>query len=123
MSKTENKQFGVWMDNQKASIAGRKGIDDQFQFLGTEENSGARANSNERTAQNDEKTLQQKFFKSILTHMPNAEAIHLTGTGTAQEQFKRYMSETPQFKNAKVTDSTSQPMSEDKMLEFFSSNF
>ena len=123
MSKTTNKQFGVWMDNRKASIAGREGIDDKFEFLGDESNEGARNNSNERTAQNDEKMLQNKFFKSILAHMPNAEQIHLTGTGTAQEKFRSYLAETPQFKNAKVDDSTSEPMSEDKLLEFFNSNF
>ena len=123
MSNTENKQFGVWMDNRKASITGRVGIDDQFQFLGTESNKGIRANSNEKSAHNDEKMLQQKFFKNILAHMPNATEIHLTGTGTAQEQFKHYLTETPQFKNTKVNESTSEPMSEEKLIEFFNSNF
>lgn len=123
MSKTDNKQFGVWMDNRKAIITGRIGIDDKFEFLGTETSAGTRPNSNEKSAHNDEKMLQQKFFKCILAHMPNAEEIHLTGTGTAQEQFKHYMSETPQFKDTKVSDSTSEPMSEDKLIEFFNSNF
>lgn len=123
MSKTENKQFGVWMDNRKAFIAGREKTNDQFQFLGDESNAGAMSNSNEKSAQNDEKNLQQKFFKSILEHMPNAEEIHLTGTGTAQEQFKKYLQETPQFKNTKVKDSTSETMSEDKLLEFFNEKF
>lgn len=123
MSKTTNKQFGVWMDNRKASIAGREGMNDKFEYLGDESNAGASSNSNEKTAHNDEKMLQQKFFKSILLHMPNAEQIHLTGTGTAQEQFKSYLAETPQFKNTKVDDSTSEPMSEDKLLEYFNSNF
>lgn len=123
MSNTENKQFGVWMDNHKAAIVGREGMNDQFQFLGNEDNSGARSNSSEKSAHNDEKMLQQKFFKSILAHMPNAEKIHLTGTGTAQEQFKHYLTETPQFKNTKVDESTSEPMSEEKLIEFFNSNF
>ncbi|MEO6820014.1 MAG: hypothetical protein ABI266_08830 [Ginsengibacter sp.] len=123
MSKTGNKQFGVWMDNHKASIAGRESNNEQFEFLGDESNAGAMSNSNEKSEQNDKKTLQHKFFKSILAHMPNAEMIHLTGTGTAQEQFKHYLEETPQFKGTKVKDSTSEPMSEEKLLEFFNSNF
>jgi len=35
---------------------------------------------------NHERTLQHKFFKEILIHMQNAEEVHLTGTGTSQEQ-------------------------------------
>lgn len=123
MSKTGNKQFGVWMDNHKASIAGRAETNDEFELLGHESNAGARSNSNEKSAQNDEKTLQQKFFKSILAHMPNAEQLHLTGTGTAQEQFKHYLAETPQYKNTKVKDSTSEQMNDEKLLEYFGSNF
>lgn len=123
MSITENKQFGVWMDNHKAIIAGREGTNDEFQMLGEESNAGAMANSNEKSAHNDEKSLQHKFFKSILAHMPNAQEILLTGTGTAQEQFKHYLNETAQFKNTKVKDSTSEAMNEEKLLEYFNSNF
>lgn len=123
MSKTDNKQFGVWMDNHKASIVGRESHSDTFELLGHEANEGARGNSNENSAQNDKVTMQHKFFKNILAHMPNAEVIHLTGTGTAQEQFKHYMAETPQFKNTKVVDSTSEAMSDEKLVEFFGTKF
>ena len=123
MSNTEYKQFGVWMDNHKAAIVGREGMNDQFQFLGNEDNPGVRSNSSEKSAHNDEQMLQQKYFKNILVHMPNANEIHLTGTGTSQEQFKRYIGDTPQFKHVKVKDSTSEPMSEEKLLEFFNANF
>jgi ssDNA-specific exonuclease RecJ len=123
MSITENKQFGVWMDNHKAFIAGREETNDHFQMLGEESNAGAMHNSSEKSAHNDEKSLQHKFFKSILAHMPNAEEILLTGTGTAQEQFKHYLNETAQFKNTKVKDSTSEAMNEEKLLEYFNSNF
>ncbi len=30
--------------------------------------------------------------------MQNAEEVHVTGTGTSQEQFTHYMAGTPQFK-------------------------
>ena len=50
--------------------------------------------------------------------MQNATQVHLTGTGTSQEQFMRYLSETPQFKNTKTSESTSNKMSDEKLLEF-----
>jgi stalled ribosome rescue protein Dom34 len=122
MSITDNKQFGVWMDNHKASIAGREGSNDAYKLLGHESSEGGRSNSNENSANNDEKTQLHKFFKSILAHMPNAEHLHLTGTGTVQEQFKHYMAETPQYKNTKVKDSTAETMSDEKLLEYFGSH-
>jgi hypothetical protein len=35
--------------------------------------------------------------------MQNAGEVHLTGTGTSQEQLMRYMADTPQFKNTVYT--------------------
>ncbi len=55
--------------------------------------------------------------------MPNAEKLHVTGTGTAQEELKHYMADTPQYKNTKVEDSTSESTSDEKLLEFFDTNF
>ncbi|MEI9944195.1 MAG: hypothetical protein WDN26_08200 [Chitinophagaceae bacterium] len=42
--------------------------------------------------------MQHKFFKEILSFMPNAEEVHITGTGTSQEQLIHFMADTPQFK-------------------------
>ena len=53
----------------------------------------------------------------------NADEVHLTGSGTIQEQFMRYLGETPQFKKTVVSESTSTPMSDDKLVEFVTSHF
>jgi hypothetical protein len=50
--------------------------------------------------------------------MQNATHIHITGTGQAQEQFIHYLADTPQFKNTKTEESTSNKMSDEKILEF-----
>lgn len=123
MANTALKQFGVWMDHQNAAIVGREDATGKFELLGHESSEGARPNTSESAEHNDEKTQLHKFFKSILAYMPNAENVHLTGIGTAQEEFKHYMADTPQYKNTKVEDSTSETMSDEKLLEFFDANF
>ena len=62
--------------------------------------------------------LQGKFFKEISSHLVNATHVHVTGTGQAQEKFIRYLSETPQYKNVDTSESTSNKMSEDRLVEF-----
>ncbi len=124
MSQKNKKQFGVWMDNHHATIVGRVNTDDEgFSLLGHVENAGAQPNSNEKNAQNDAKRLQVKFFKEITSHMQNAEEVHVTGTGTAQEQFIHFLAETPQFKNTISQESTSNKMSDEKLVEFISGKF
>lgn len=124
MSEKSKKQFGVWMDSHNATIVGRADADAvNFSVVGHAGNSGAQPNSSEKNEHNDEKTLQTKFFKEILTHMQNAEEVHLTGTGTAQEQFMRYMSETPQFKNTITHESTANKMSEENLIKYITAKF
>ncbi len=119
MSGKNKKQFGVWMDSQHATIVGRDGTEAaEFVILGHAKNEGQGSNSNENAANNAEKTLQQKFFREISGHMLNVEELHVTGTGKEQEQFIRFMSDTPQFKNAHAKQSTSNKMSDEKLLEF-----
>ena len=55
--------------------------------------------------------------------MQNAEEVHLTGTGTAQEQLMHYMAETPQFKNTITRESTSNKMSNENLVEFIAEKF
>jgi hypothetical protein len=55
--------------------------------------------------------------------MQNIDELHVTGTGQVQEQFIRYMAETPQFKNAVAKHSTTTKMSEEKLVEFISTKF
>ena len=124
MSVRNKKQFGVWLDSQQATIVGR--VADEagaFEIVGHAANSGPRGNSNENAANNAAKTLQQKFFKEISSHLLNVEELHVTGTGDAQEQFIKYMSETPQFKNTVAKESTSNKMAEAKLVEFITEQF
>ncbi len=124
MSDNTKKQFGVWMDSHHATIVGKEDVDTgEFIVLGHVENEGPANNSNEKTANNHEITLTQKFFKEIATLMPNVDEIHLTGTGQAQEQFMHFLADTAQYKNAVSTESTSNKMSDENLTEFIKEYF
>ena len=121
---SNHKQFGVWLDKSNATIVGRTDVDSgDFAILAHIRGEHTASNSNEKNAQNQEKTLQGKFFKEITTHMQNADMIHTTGNGDAQEQFNHYLAETAQFKNAATSDSTSDKMSDEKLISFFTERF
>ncbi len=116
---SNEKQFGVWMDSLNATIVGKAEAGD---FVVIEHVKGEETfqSSSEKSSNNHERMSQAKFFKEITSNMQNATEIHLTGTGTAQEQFIHYLADTPQFKNTKTTESTSNKMSDEKLLEFIS---
>jgi stalled ribosome rescue protein Dom34 len=112
------------MDNRHATIIGRAAATaGEFSVLGHASNSGADGNSNEHAKQNQQRTLQNHFFKEITSHMQNAEDVHVTGTGTVQEQFIHYLGETPQFKNTVTSVCTSNKMSDERLVEFISGKF
>ena len=124
MSGKSKKQFGVWMDSQQAIIVGRAQVDaGEFVILGHAKNAGQGSNSNENAAHNAERTLQQKYFKEIAGYMLNVEEVHVTGTGKEQEQFMHFLANTPQFKNAVAKESTSNKMSEEKLIEYIAEEF
>lgn len=124
MSDKNKKQFGVWMDSQHATIVGREDIDNsEFKVLGHANNSGPDNNSNENAQNNQEIQLTNKFFKEIASKMPNVDEIHITGTGQIQEQFMKFLAETPQYKNAVATESTSNKMSDESVVKFISTHF
>ncbi|MGZ5136083.1 MAG: hypothetical protein ACXWCG_13080 [Flavitalea sp.] len=124
MSGKNKKQFGIWMDSHHATIVGRENIDaGDFVILAHENNAGQGSNSNENAANNAERTLQHKFFKGITAHMQNVEEVHVTGTGQVQEQFIKYMAESPQFKNTVAKESTSNKMSDEKLVEYITGKF
>ena len=124
MSNKNKKQFGIWMDAHQAIIVGRENVaTGNFVVLANEKNTGDTGNSNENASNNSEKTLRQVFFKQIAAHMQNIDELHVTGTGQVQEQFIRYMAETPQFKNTVSAHSTSNRMAEEKLVEFIDSKF
>jgi len=118
------KQFGVWMDNRQATVVGSENAEAvSLTILAHVKGEDISPNSNEKSANNHEKTIQSKFFKEIASHMVNATHVHVTGTGQAQEQFINYLAATPQFKNSKTAESTSNKMSDEKLVEFIRSKF
>ncbi len=124
MTQKNKKQFGVWMDNHHATVVGKANADtEDFTVLAVADNAGAEHNTSEKNEHNNQKTLQHKFFKEILSHMQNAEEVHLTGTGTSQEQFMHYMADTPQFKNTITQESTSNKMSNESLVEYIAAKF
>jgi stalled ribosome rescue protein Dom34 len=124
MTQKNKKQFGVWMDTHHATVIGRANADtEEFTVLGVAANAGAEHNTSEKNEHNDERTLQHKFFKEILSLMQNAEEVHLTGTGTSQEQLRHYMAATPQFKNTVTQESTSNKMSDANLAAYITAKF
>ncbi len=124
MTTKNKKQFGVWMDGHHATVVGK--ISDEaknFSVLAHIGNPLTDFNSSEKKADHDEIMLRHKFFKEILAHMQNAEELHLTGTGTAQEQLMHYMADTPQFKNTIATESTSNKMSDERLIEYIAAKY
>ena len=124
MSGKNKKQFGVWMDSHHATIVGREQVDaGNFVVIAHTKNNSQGSNSNENASNNSEKTQQQKFFKEIGSHMQNVDEMYVTGTGKEQEQFIRFLSETPQFKNVVAKESTSNKMSDEKLVEYMTAYF
>ena len=124
MSEKGKKQFGVWMDTHHATIVGRESIDSgEFVVLGHEQEEGQGGNSSENAANNAERDSLHKLFKNITAHMQNVDELHVTGTGTAQEQFIKYLKETPQYKNVAATESTSNKMSDESLIEYVAAQF
>lgn len=112
------------MDTHQAAVVGNNNSEDgSLRVLAHVNGEKSSSNSNENTANKHEKTLQDKFFKEIASHMVNATHVHVTGTGQAQEQFIHFLAATPQFKNCQTADSTSNKMSDEKLVEYISAKF
>ncbi|NGY36241.1 hypothetical protein FQU23_001810 [Flavobacterium sp. XN-5] len=124
MSGKNKKQFGVWMDSYHATIVGRENVDSgDFVILGHEKVEDEFLHTDEKAINNAEKDLIQKLFKKITAHMQNVDELHVTGTGTAQEQFINYLNETPQYKNVAAKESTSNKMSDQSLIEYVDAQF
>ena len=118
------KQFGIWMDNHHAAIVGNDNTEDgPLTVLAHVKGEIISPSSSEKNSNNHEQTVQAKFFKEIASHLTNATHVHVTGTGQAQEQFIHYLAATPQFKNSKTEESTSNKMSDEKLVEFITAKF
>ncbi len=124
MSEKNKKQFGIWMDSHNAAIVGRQNSDNgDFAILNHVKNKGADNNSNENASNNQEIALTQKFFKEIVATIQNMDEVHVTGTGQIQEQFIKFLADTPQYKNVVSTESTSNKMSDDQLVTFVTKHF
>ncbi len=124
MSELKKKEFGVWMDSHNAIIAGRESIDNgDFIILGHVKNPDPDKKSRESTSNHKEVDLTHKFFKQITGIMVNVDEVHVTGTGQVQEQFIKHLANTPQYKNAVSSQSTSNKMDEQQLLEFMTKHF
>jgi stalled ribosome rescue protein Dom34 len=116
----QQNQFGVWMDTHNATVVGPDGTESGTLVIIAHANGEeVTHNSSEKNEHNDKRTLQLKYFKEIATHLQNATHLHVTGTGQVQEQFMHYLAATPQFKNTKTEESTSNKMSDEKLLAYF----
>lgn len=112
------------MDSHHATIAGRENIDNgDFVILGHVKNSGPDHNSNENASNNQEIALTHKFFKEIADKMSNIDEVHVTGTGQIQAQFIKFLADTPQYKNAMSSESTSNKMGDEQMITFITEYF
>jgi stalled ribosome rescue protein Dom34 len=124
MTDKNKKQFGVWLDSQHAIVVGKKENESEiFEILGHEKVVNHDNKGNESAANHSEITELNKFFKNITSHMQNVDEIHVTGTGTAQEQFMKYLGETPQYKNTVAKESTSNKMSDENLIKFITTQF
>ncbi|MEC5166215.1 stalled ribosome rescue protein Dom34 [Flavobacterium sp. PL11] len=124
MSEKGKKQFGVWMDTHHATIVGRENLQSgDFVIIGHEKMDGQGSNSSENAANNAERDSLQKLFKNITAHMQNVDQLHITGTGTAQEQFMKYLQETAQYKNVEMKESTTDKMSDEALIEYITAHF
>lgn len=118
------KQFGVWMDTQHATVVGSDNAETgALAVLAHITGEEASPGSGNKNLNNQKIMLQAKFFKEIATHLQNATHLHATGTGQVQEQFIHYLAETPQFKNLQATESTANRMSDERLVEFFAEKF
>lgn len=111
------KKFGVWMDSHHATVVSEVSEGNEFTVLGHVEASSKSATA-ERNANNQDQDILQKYFKEISKHLTNATHVHITGTGVAQEQFIHYLADTAAFKNTKTSESTSNKMSDEKLVEY-----
>ena len=120
MSAKNKVKFGVWLDSRHATIVGDDAAEPgKFAVIAHASNAGAGSNSNENAAHNLDRKLTTQFFKEILSHMLNPDEVHVTGTGTSQEQFIKFMAETPQYKNVATKESTSNKMSDAQLISYF----
>lgn len=121
---SNNRQIGIWMDGHQATVVGRENVTTgEFIILGKVEGEKIMGNSNENAANNLARKAQGNFFKDIAKLLTNATHAFITGNGTAQEQFSRFLKETPQFKQLKTTLGTDSQLSDSQLINTVGQHF
>ena len=91
---SNQKKFGVWMDSQHATVAGREHIDSgDFVILGHVKREDTHEAHGEKTGHNQEKMLQGKFFNEINPYAKCGSCAcdgHGRGAGTVHAFFGGY---------------------------------
>lgn len=119
------KVAGIFMDKDVAIIVVNHDAHEvtEFAVKGKVKFEHQHGNSNENAAHNAEITNRSKFFKDVDHLITNSEEIFVTGPSTLQEQYKHHLSETPQYKSAKVVLGTSAHLNEDQTLHTVKEHF
>ena len=116
---SEKKLAGLWIDQTKAVVVKNHDAQNAFKFFLCSPVKAViqHGNSNENAGNNAEQTNKAKFFKEVEHLLTNSEEVYITGPGTMQEELKKHLEETAQFKNLKVKLGTDQKMSDEQFLE------
>jgi stalled ribosome rescue protein Dom34 len=122
---SDKKLAGLWMDTEKAIVVKNHDAQNAFKFFlcSPVKAEIQHGNSSENAGNNAERTNRVKFFKEIEHLLTNSQEVYVTGSGTVQEEFKKYLHDTAQFKDLKITLDTAQQMSEEQVLEKVKEHF
>lgn len=122
---SDKRLSAIWMDTENATVVKNHDIETAGAFFLCDpvKRDVQGGNSSEKNANNAEITNTSKFFKELEHLITNTEELYLTGTGTAQEQFKNHLAEVPQFKNLKVKLGTDNKMSDDSFLDMVKKHY
>lgn len=116
---SDKKLAGLWIDQTKAVVVKNHDAQNAFKFFlcSPVKATIQHGNSSENAGNNAEQTNKAKFFKEVEHLLTNSEEVYITGPGTIQEELKKHLEETAQFKNLKITLATAQQMSDEQVLE------
>lgn len=122
---SDKKLAGLWIDQTKAVVVKNHDAQNAFKFFLCSPVKAIiqHGNSSENAGNNAEQTNKAKFFKEVEHLLTNSEEVYITGPGTMQEELKKHLHDTAQFKNLKVTLDTASQMSDDQVLETVKTHF
>lgn len=117
MTQSTQQSAGVWLDHEQAILITHDTELGDF-AIGEKLKSGhSRGGGGSEHAINHAlRTEDQKFFKSLATHLHPFDEILLFGPGKIQEQFHNHLSEDTQFKNKQITLQSAEHMTDPQMV-------